>query len=208
MVGEQKTAFNFVDTSATKQIFSLTKRIRAVTGGTGASKTVSIIVWCIDYCLDKRNVNKLVTVTSESYPHLLGGAILDFEMIMKDRGYWKDNRWVRNPRTMYTFETGNRIEFATFDTYGKAHGARRDILFGNEVNNMPYNIVDQLIVRTREVVWLDWNPTATFWFYEDMLGRRDDIDFISLTYKDNEALDATTIKEIEPPKFTRAGWQV
>ena len=195
-------------TTATRKITELNKRIRAVSGGTAASKTMSILLWLIDYCQSPTNVNKLVTVTSESFPHLLKGAMLDFENIMKDRGYWKDDRWVRNPLAIYTFETGNKLEFATFDTYSKAHGARRDVLFINEGNYMSYNIVDQLMVRTRETVWLDWNPTAEFWFYTEMLGVRDDIDFITLTYKDNEALDVTTIKEIESHKHNRAWWQV
>ena len=204
----QAKKFNIKDTTATKQIFKLTKRIRAVAGGTSASKTISILIWLIDYCQSSKNINKLVTVTSESYPHLLGGAMLDFQTIMKDRGYWNEDRWVKNPRTMYTFETTNKIEFVPFDTYGKAHGGRRDVLFVNEGNYMAYNIVDQLITRTREVIWLDWNPTSEFWFYTDMQGLRDDIDFITLTYKDNEALDKSTIKEIESHKHIKAWWQV
>ena len=149
MEENQPRKFNIVDTSATRKIFELKKRIRAVAGGTSASKTISIIIWIIDYCQSLNNKNKLVTVTSESYPHLLGGAMLDFQTIMKDREYWDDSRWVRNPRTMYTFETGNKVEFVPFDTYGKAHGGRRDVLFVNEGNYMAYNIVDQLITRTR-----------------------------------------------------------
>lgn len=207
MEEEQKTAFRFQDTSATRKIFDLRKRIRAVAGGTSASKTISILVWLIDYCNDSRNVDKLATVTSESYPHLLKGAILDFQSIMKDRGYWKDDHW-HDTKHVYSFETGNKLEFATFDTYGKAHGARRDVLFVNEGNNMPYNIVDQLMVRTREVVWLDWNPTSEFWFYNHILGVRDDVDFITLTYKDNEALDESTVSEIESHKGNRGWWQV
>ena len=205
---EELREFSIRDTTATQKIFELKKRIRAVAGGTSASKTISILIWLIDYCQTKQNIPKLVTVTSESYPHLLGGVIHDFEVIMKDRGYWKEDRWVRNPVTIYTFETGNQIEFKTFDTYSKAHGARRDVLFINEGNNMPYNIVDQLMVRTRETVWMDWNPTNEFWFYTELLGRRDDIDFITLTYKDNEALDEMTVKEIESHRYNRAWWQV
>ena len=196
-----------VDTTATQKIFELDKRIRAVAGGTAASKTMSILVWLIDYCQTPSNRNKIATVTSESYPHLQKGAMLDFQNIMKDRGYWRDDLW-HDTKHVYTFETGNKLEFATFDTYSKAHGSRRDILFVNEGNNMSYNIVDQLMVRTREIVWLDWNPTSEFWFYNELLGQRDDIDFITLTYKDNEALDETTVKEIESHKNNRGWWQV
>ena len=204
---EQKIVSNYTKTTALNKILALNKRIRAVSGGTAASKTVSILMWLIDYCNDSRQTNKLATITSESYPHLQKGAMLDFQNIMKDRSYWKDDLW-HDTKHIYSFETGNKLEFATFDTYSKAHGSRRDVLFVNEGNNMPYNIVDQLMVRTREVVWLDWNPTSEFWFYNEILGRRDDIDFITLTYKDNEALDETTIKEIESHKYNRGWWQV
>ena len=207
MEENQQSSFHIKDTSATKRIFELNKRIRAVAGGTAASKTISILIWCIDYCQSAKNRNKLVTITSESYPHLQKGAMLDFQNIMKDRNYWRDDLW-HDTKHIYTFETGNKLEFATFDTYSKAHGSRRDVLFVNEGNNMPYNIVDQLMVRTREIVWLDWNPTAEFWFYNELLGVRDDIDFITLTYKDNEALDETTVKEIESHKNNRGWWQV
>jgi len=200
-------SFTIEDTTATKRIFELTKRIRAVAGGTSASKTISILVWLIDYCQTIQKRQKLATVTSESFPHLKKGAMLDFEMIMKDRGYWKDAQMNKTDH-FYTFETGNKLEFSSFDTYSKAHGSRRDVLFGNEVNNMPYNIVDQLITRTREIVWLDWNPTNEFWFYTEMLPHRDDIDFITLTYKDNEALDKVTIDEIESHKNNKQWWLV
>jgi phage terminase large subunit len=199
--------FNFVDTTATQKIFSLKKRIRAVAGGTSASKTISILVWLIDYCQQTHSKDKLCSVVSESYPHLEKGAMLDFENIMKDRGYWNDALWNKS-KHVYTFETGNKLEFFSCDTYGKAHGPRRDILFMNEANNLEYNIVDQLIVRTREVVWLDWNPTVEFWFYTEMQPSRTDIDFLTLTYLDNEGLDTTTLSEIESHRGNKRWWKV
>lgn len=198
--------FQFQDTTATKKVFELKKRIRAVAGGTSASKTISILVWLIDYCQSTRN--ELCSVVSESYPHLEKGAMLDFENIMKDRGYWKDELW-HQTKHVYTFETGSKLEFYSPDTYGKAHGPRRDVIFLNEVNNMSYDIVDQLIIRTRKIVWMDWNPSVEFFFYTEMLPNRpDDIDFITLTYKDNEALDEVTIQEIESHKNNKNWWQV
>src|SRR3990167_6718304 len=197
----------FQDTTATKKIFQLNRRIRAVCGGTSASKTVSILVWCIDYAQNTKN--KLISVVSESFPHLSGGAMLDFENIMKGNGFWNDSRWVKSPRPVYTFAGGSKIEFISVDTYGKAHGPRRDVLFINEAVNLPYNIADQLITRTREVIWLDWNPSEEFWFYLEMLpNRKDDIDFITLTYLDNEALDEATRKEIESHKNNKNWWAV
>lgn len=196
----------FSDTTATRKIFQLQKRIRAVAGGTSASKTISILVWLIDYAQSTKG--ELISVVSESYPHLLGGAMLDFENIMKSQGYWNDKRWVKNPRTAYTFETGSKIEFTSIDEYGKAHGPRRDILFINECNNLDYKIVDQLITRTRKIIWLDWNPSEEFWFYTEMLPHRNDMDFITLTYLDNEALDPVMIAEIEGHKHDKQWWDV
>lgn len=204
---ETQRTLNFKDTTATKKIFSLKKRIRAISGGTSASKTVSIIVWMIDYCQRKQERVKLAHIVSESFPHLEAGAMLDFQSIMKDTGYWKDEAW-HDTKHEYTFETGNKLRFMSVDTYGKAHGPRRDVLFVNEANNLEYKIVDQLITRTREIVWLDWNPSEEFWFYTEMQPNRDDIDFITLTYLDNEALDTNTVKEIESHKNNKQWWQV
>ena len=43
----QQDEFHIKDTSATRRIFDLKKRIRAVTGGTAASKTISILIWLL-----------------------------------------------------------------------------------------------------------------------------------------------------------------
>jgi len=196
----------FQDTTATRKIFELRKRIRAVSGGTAASKTISILIWCIDYA--QTHENKLISVVSEAFPHLSGGAMLDFENIMKAHGYFEDKRWVKHPKAVYSFASGSKIEFISVDTYGKAHGPRRDVLFVNECNNLAYNIVDQLITRTREIVWLDWNPISEFWFYTEMQGVRDDVDHLKLTYLDNEALDENTVKEIESHKHKKGWWTV
>lgn len=192
-------------TTATKKILGLNKRVRAVAGGTSASKTVSIMFWLIDYC--QRNDNKLVHVVSESYPHLEAGAMLDFMNILKTRGYWDQERW-HDTKHRYTFETGTVIRFYSVDL-SNAHGPRRDVLFINEANHIPISVYDQLEPRTRETVWLDWNPSEEFWFYTEVLPHaKDKLDFITLTYKDNEALDQDTVGSIESRKQNKAWWQV
>ena len=194
----------FQDTKATRKIFSLNKRIRAVAGGTAASKTISILVWLIDYA--QGHQNKVLTVVSESYPHLEGGAIRDFKNILTQNGYWEGLCW-NESKHIYTFHTGTRLEFKSIDK-SAAHGPRRDVLFLNEANNIDYTTADQLITRTREVVWMDWNPSSEYWFYSEMKDKRDDIDFITLTYLDNDALDANTRKEIEAHRDNKNWWKV
>lgn len=145
---------------------------------------------------------------AESVPHLKLGAMRDFKNIMVAHGYWNDDKWRDSAPNVYTFETGSIIEFISFDKFGKAHGPRRDVLFLNEANNIPYFIADQLITRTREVVWMDWNPSEEFWFYTEMLPHRKDVDFITLTYLDNEALDEVSKMEIESHKNNKQWWLV
>jgi len=126
---------------------------------------------------------------------------------MQEHHYWKDSLW--NATDMiYTFETGSQIEFFSSDNGDKLRGARRDRLFINEANNVTKDAFDQLEVRTKEFVFLDWNPTNEFWFYTDIKDKRDDVDFITLTYKDNEALSPEIVKAIEQRKGNKQWWKV
>ena len=195
----------FRDTTATKKVFQLKKRIRAVRGGTSASKTVSILIWIIDYC--QTTQNEIVTVVAESVPHLKLGAIRDFQNILKSNGYWQEERW-NESNHIYTFRDGSIVEFISFDKFGKAHGPRRDILFLNEAINIPWIIADQLITRTRKIVWMDWNPSEEFWFDTEILPQREDVDFITLTFEDNEGLDEISKNEILSHKNNKQWWTV
>lgn len=195
----------FQETTATRKILSLKKRIRAVCGGTSASKTISILLYLIDKAQSEKGL--LISVVAESMPHLKKGAMRDFLNIMQSHNYYKEDNWNRTD-SIYTFETGSKLEFFGVDSPDKVRGPRRDILFMNEANNCPYNSFDQLEVRTKREIWLDWNPTNEFWFYTDILNQRDDIDFITVTYKDNEALDEAIVKTIEARMGNKNWWAV
>jgi len=126
---------------------------------------------------------------------------------MQEQGYFKDVLWNKTDYT-YTFESGSKIEFFSADQPGKVRGPRRDVLFVNEANNIPYETFTQLLIRTKKVCWIDWNPVNEFWFYDELLDKRDDLDFITLTYKDNEALSKAIVSEIESRKANKNWWKV
>lgn len=193
-------------TTATKKIKALNKRVRVVCGGTSASKTISILLYLIARA-QTDTTPTLTSVVSESYPHLKRGAMRDFLNILEQHGYFQDSRWNKTEST-YTFETGSKIEFFSADMPSKVRGPRRDRLFMNEGNNVPYEAWDQLLVRTKEFAFLDYNPTNEFWFYTDVLPHRNDVDFITLTYKDNEALDPNIVADIESHKMNKSWWAV
>lgn len=131
----------------------------------------------------------------------------DFLLIMQTHGYFKDAKWDKT-NSVYTFETGSQIEFFSVDQPEKVRGARRDRLFINECNNVGFEAFEELEVRTKEFVFLDWNPTISFWFYEEVLGKRQDIDHIILTYKDNEALSKEIVDTIEARRNRTSWWRV
>ena len=195
----------YIATTATHKLLKLKQRIRGIAGGTSASKTISILQILIDKAQSDK-VPKLTSVVSESFPHLKRGAMRDFLNIMQEHGYFKDNNWNRSDYT-YTFETGSKIEFFSADQPSKVRGPRRDRLFINEANNIPYEAFDQLEVRTKDEIWLDWNPTNEFWFYEEVM-KRPNVDFLTLTYKDNEGLDKNIIDSIEARKGNKQWWRV
>lgn len=206
-------------TTATKKLSRLKKRIRGVSGGTSAGKTISISQLLIDDAQTDL-VPTLTSVTSESFPHLKRGAMRDFLNIMQEHGYFQDERWNKTD-FIYTFpkfdgkrlkddigSKGSLLEFFSADQPGKVRGPRRHRLFVNEANNIPYEAFDQMEVRTKEYVWADWNPTLEFYFYTEILPNRTDVDFITLTYKDNEALDPAIVASIESHRNNKNWWKV
>tara|TARA_R100001510_G_C7656742_1_gene217097 strand:+ start:4084 stop:5250 length:1167 start_codon:yes stop_codon:yes gene_type:complete len=186
----------FVVTTAIKKLYKLNKRIKVVCGGTSAGKTFGIIPILIDKAI--KNPNLEISIVSESVPHLRRGALKDFLKIMMILNRYRDFQF--NKSTLkYNFSNGSYIEFFSTDMPDKLRGARRTDLYINECNNIPFDAYQQLMVRTSNDVWLDYNPTSSFWVDREVINSND-VDFITLTYKDNEALPDTIVKEIESAK--------
>jgi phage terminase large subunit len=203
----------YVETTATQKIKRLNKRIRLVAGGTSASKTVSILLYLIARAQTDKSPT-LTSIVSESFPHLRRGSMRDFLNIMQEHGYFDDARWSKTEYT-YTFETGSKIEFFSADQPSKVRGPRRHRLFVNEANNIAAEAWEQLLIRTSEFAFADWNPTSDFYIYDDYIQDEDamtttteDAEFIILTYKDNEALEAAIVREIERRQTNKNWWRV
>ncbi len=183
-------------TIAFHRLKELQSRIRIVKGGTSASKTVSILCLLINYAI--RNAGKEISVVSESVPHLRRGALKDFLAILKGLNRYNDSQY--NKSTLkYTFTNGSYIEFFSTDQPDKLRGARRTDLYINECNNVPFDAYTQLATRTSGTIWLDYNPSNLFWVDKELIGQPD-TDYITLTYKDNDALPESIVREIEKAK--------
>jgi len=170
-----------------------------------AGKTIAILLWLINYAT--KNKGKLITIAAVSYPHLRRGAMRDFKNILTENNYWEYYQIQQNKaESTFTFFNGTTIEFVALDE-GTARGARRDVLFVNECNLIPHATYDQLEVRTRELVILDYNPTTEFWVHTDVIPTTEH-DFDIFTYKDNESLEDSIVKSIESRKGNKNWWKV
>ena len=183
-------------TQALDKLQQLDSRVKIVRGGTSAGKTICILLILIDYAI--RNKGKEISVVSESVPHLRRGAFKDFLGLLKGMNRYKDGQ-LNKSTLKYTFTNGSYIEFFSTDQPDKLRGARRTDLYINECNNIPFDAYQQLVVRTSGNIWLDYNPSALFWVDKELIGK-DDTDFITLTYKDNDSLPISIVKEIEKAK--------
>ncbi len=185
----------FQATTAQAKIGALRTRERVVQGGTSSSKTFSIIPILIMYAAN--NPLSEISIVSESIPHLRRGAIRDFLKIQDEIGNDIYTQWNRSTLT-YTFLNGSIIEFFSADQSDKLRGARRDILFVNEANNISWSAYHQMAIRTRKFIYVDFNPTQEFWAHTELVAHG--ADHVILTYKDNEALEPAIVQAIEEAK--------
>lgn len=192
-------ADNYITTSLKKlkPLFMSNKPYLIEQGGTSGGKTYPTLMLITSWL--QMNPNKLWTVLGIDYRHLRDGAIRDFKNIMTNAEIWEPERWSSSEKT-YTFGNNSQLQFLSVDTMG-AHGSRRDGLFVNEANAISYDTFDQLATRTKFKTIIDFNPTAEFWAHTELLKKHpEDCDYITLTYKDNEALSEREVANIERHK--------
>jgi phage terminase large subunit len=183
----------FKRTTATNKVLALKKRIKIIQGGTSASKTYSILAVLINKAIKIPSLE--ISIVAETIPSLRRGALKDFIKILKWTNRFNENQFNKSLLT-YEFKNGSVIEFFSADDSSKLRGARRDILYINECNNVTFDSYNELAIRTRKEVYLDFNPANEFWVHTELKDESDS-DFLILTYKDNEALDQSIIDQIE-----------
>jgi phage terminase large subunit len=186
----------FKVTTAIRKILALKKRIKIIQGGTSAGKTFGILPILIDKAARQSGLE--ISIVAETIPHLRRGALKDFLKIMRWTNRYIDANFNKS-LLRYEFANGSVMEFFSADDASKLRGARRDILYINECNNVTFEAYNELSIRTKREVFLDFNPANEFWVHTELKDEPDS-DFIILTYKDNEALDQSIIDQIEKNK--------
>ncbi len=173
-------------------------------GGTRSSKTYSILQLLI---LIAQNSNRelLISVVSESLPHLRRGAIRDFFAILGE-GQDSNPYWNKSVCIYKRPNWKGYIEFFGADESSKLRGAGRQILFINEANNVPYNSYMELDIRTELFTFLDWNPVSEFWAHENLKKEVNNA-YVHSTYLDAiDVLPRVVVENIESNKDKDPNW--
>lgn len=195
-----------VTTVFNRNVTAYTKGVRVIVnkGSTRSSKTWSILQ---ALCLIAEGSSSplLISVVSESMPHLKKGCIRDFETMLRTEKNWKHGAWNATDKVYRINDSV--IEFFSADQPGKVHGPSRDILFVNECINIPFETYRQLAIRTRKTIFIDFNPSYEFWVDDKVLTRPESL-LIHSTYKDNDYLTHAQLSEIESNKTDNEWWQV
>ena len=170
----------------TQQAFSNGKKVVIHRGGTGSGKTYDVMLFLFSEAMTRKDL--IITVVSESRPHLEIGAIRILSGICKTVNLWQKENW-NISKSVWTAPTGSIIEFFSADRIDKALGARRDWLYGNEINSLNKDVWDELARRSENIIG-DFNPTAQFWL-EDWVNNYDNTQVITSNYLDNPFLPET-----------------
>lgn len=172
-------------------------------GGTSSSKTYSIIQLLLIIAQSAKSP-MLISVVSESLPHIKRGALRDFFNILNES--MDNNPRFNKTELIYHANRYADIEFFGADNQDKVRGPRRNILFMNEGNNIPWETARGLDIRTDTFTFVDWNPVGEFWAHENWIGSPENA-YIHSTYQDaKEVLPAQTIADIESYRDKDPNW--
>lgn len=181
----------FEITTALRKMLAMDARKKVIQGATSSGKTYGIIPIIYDKCTASRIK---ATVIAETLPAVKEGCVDIFKNFMMEENRWNDTQWNESSLTWTCFN-GSKMQFKSFDSVGKAKaGGKRDLLFINEANHVPYEVADALMIRSKEI-WMDFNADAEFWAHTNVLTEPNS-EFLKLTYLDNEAIPVETLEDL------------
>lgn len=169
------------------------KRLKIFQGGTRSGKSWSLMQYCL-YTMSVAKDPLTISIVRKTLPALKRSVLRDFLYISKQLGiYWlgKHNK----SENTFTYN-GHTLEMFSADDAQKIRGSARDILWINEGNELFFEDYQQLAMRTRNEILIDFNPSDPIHFLYD-LSEREDADLFISTYKDNKFLPQELIDEIE-----------
>lgn len=173
-------------------------------GGTRSSKTWSMLQ--LLYLMARESETPLmISCVTDTMPGIKRGMLRDFRTMLQNEGVW-DEKCMNLTDCIYTLENGSQIEFFGCEDSSKVFGPARDVLFVNEAQRVPFEVFRQMAVRTRLMIYVDFNPVKKFWAHDYFKGPGM-VEIVS-TYKDNPYLTPEQIEEIERNKSDENWWRI
>ena len=164
-------------------------------GGTSSGKTYSILQ--VLFAKLAAAPNQVCTVVGQDIPNLKAGALRDALDIYTSSEALRGLIAAYNSQDrIFKFINGSLMEFKSYDGPQDAKSGKRDYLFINEANGIPYPVYEELYLRTRLQTFIDYNPNAEFWVHEFEMGQPGRVLFIS-DHRDNPFLSQATRDKIE-----------
>lgn len=145
-------------------------RIFVNQGGTSSGKTYCIMQVLFDLACSMPN--QIVTVVGQDLPNLKAGALRDAKMIRASEDALIRFFRINESASQLIGLNGSIIEFKSYQNEQDARSGKRDYLFINEANGVPYPIYQQLEMRTRKNVYIDYNPSERFWVHDHVIGMK------------------------------------
>lgn len=136
-------------------------------GGTSSGKTYAILQVLFSKAISEQCI---ITVVGQDIPNLKVGAIRDaLDIINGDQAILQQLVFYNQSNRVFTFKNSSIVEFKSYDNEQDSKSGKRDYLFVNEANGIPYNVYEQLSLRTRKQVFIDYNPDSSFWVHEKVI---------------------------------------
>ena len=169
-------------------------------GGSSSGKTYGILQYL--FSVGAANPNEIITVVGQDIPNLKVGAYRDAQNILDDSEALRDwypaelhNKSNRSFRCV----NGSLVEFNSYSDEQDAKSGKRQRLFVNEANGVPYEVFEQLRMRTTKQVIIDFNPSAEFWAHK----RLQEAHWVITSFRDNAFISPAVRERIlsyEPTK--------
>jgi phage terminase large subunit len=164
-------------------------------GGTSSGKTFAIQQ--VLFAIACENAGQVITIAGQDIPNLKAGAMRDAQTIVNQSDHIQGMiRAFNKSDRVYEFHNGSIIEFKSYDDAQDAKSGKRDYLFVNEANGFSWDVYNELALRTRKRIFLDYNPNASFWVHDKLLGK-EDVQLLISDHRHNPFLDDSIHEKIE-----------
>jgi phage terminase large subunit len=169
-------------------------------GGTNSGKTYSILQALFSIACTRKG--QVITVVGQDIPNLKSGALRDALRIYSNSPQiMKTVKSYNQSERLFEFTTKSLIEFKSYSDAQDSKSGKRDYLFVNEANGIPFEVYTELALRTRKRIFIDYNPNAGFWVHDHIIGKPG-VKLVISDHRHNPFVEENTRQKIESLRET------